>query len=282
MLRKQIFQVFGLIRLEVNLYGYHQMRPAQFVAVISLALIVSFSFSITSQAQGLFTSEKEVLRQSRLQWMTMKRDMSRPGNPRIQPFVECITNAIIDTLEEPFASMDWEIIVFDDETANAFAMPGGKIGVFTGIFEVADTPDALATVIGHEIAHLTENHVMARARRGTLTGLATILGGAATGLRGSVRQGVQVGLSLPFDRRQESEADVVGLDYMAKAGFDPRSSLRLWKNMSDKRNGRSVPEFLSTHPADDRRMDDLVKAMTPALITSVRAQETGNLSNCVP
>jgi predicted Zn-dependent protease len=259
------------------------MHPTQFIIkVVSLAFIANCIFSVTTQAQGLFTTQKEVLRQSRLQWLTMKRDMSRPGNPRIQPFVECITNALIDTLDEPFASMDWEIIVFDDESANAFAMPGGKIGVFTGIFEVADNPDALAAVIGHEIAHLTENHVMARARRGTLTGIATILGGAATGLRGTVQQGVQVGLSLPFDRAQESEADVVGLDYMAKAGFDPRSSLRLWKNMSARRNGQRVPEFLSTHPADDRRMDDLVKAMTPALITSVKAQETGNISNCVP
>ena len=258
------------------------MSAAKLVKLISIALITNCFFLVTTQSQGLFTTEKEVLRQSRLQWLTMKRDMSRPGNPRIQPFVECITNGIIDTLEEPYASMDWEIIVFDDESANAFAMPGGKIGVFTGIFEVADTPDALAAVIGHEIAHLTENHVMARARRGTLTGLATILGGAATGLYGSVQQGVQVGLSLPFDRAQESEADIVGLDYMAKAGFDPRSSLRLWKNMSENRNGRSVPEFLSTHPADDRRMDDLVKAMTPALITSVRAQEEGNVANCIP
>ena len=258
------------------------MNVAKLVKLISITLVANCFLSVTTQAQGLFTTEKEVLRQSRLQWLTMKRDMSRPGNPRIQPFVECITNAIIDTLEEPYASMDWEIVVFDDESANAFAMPGGKIGVFTGIFEVADTPDALAAVIGHEIAHLTENHVMARARRGTLTGLATILGGAATGLYVSVRQGVQVGLSLPFDRAQESEADIVGLDYMAKAGFDPRSSLRLWKNMSENRNGRSVPEFLSTHPADDRRMDDLVKAMTPALITSVRAQEQGDAANCIP
>ena len=235
-----------------------------------------------SHAQGLFTSEKEVLRQSRLQWLTMKRDMPRPGNPRIQPFVECITNSIISKLDEPFASMDWEIVVFDDESANAFAMPGGKIGVFTGIFQVADTPDALAAVIGHEIAHLTEDHVMNRARRGTLTSVATILGGAATGLPGMVQRGVQVGLSLPFDRAQESEADVVGLDYMARAGFDPRSSLYLWKNMSELKAGQRPPEFLSTHPADDRRMDDLVQAMTPALITSVRAQDEGNLNQCVP
>ncbi len=235
----------------------------------------------TAHAQ-LFTSEKEVLRQARLQWLTMKRDMSRPGNPRIQPFVECISNSIIATLDEPYASMDWEIIVFDNEAANAFAMPGGKIGVFTGIFQVADSPDSLAAVIGHEIAHLTEDHVMQRAKRGTWTELATIIGTAATGFGSSVRDGVAVGLSLPFDRRQESEADIVGLDYMARAGFDPRSSIYLWKNMAELNAGQRPPEFLSTHPSDDRRMDDLVKAMTPALIASNAAQEAGLAYRCVP
>ncbi len=233
-------------------------------------------------ANALFTSQKEVMRQSQLQWMTMKRDMSRPGNPRIQPFVECISNSIINVLEEPFASLDWEIVVFDNEAANAFAMPGGKIGVFTGIFQVADTPDALAAVIGHEVAHLTENHVMARAKRGTWTELATILGSAATGLGNSVREGVAVGLSLPFDRKQESEADIVGLDYMARAGFDPRASIYLWKNMSALKAGQRPPEFLSTHPSDDRRLDDLIKAMTPALIASNEAQEAGRAANCAP
>lgn len=257
----------------------HQLPSRKLVLTVAAACVATLAMST---AQALFTSEKEVLRQSRLQWLTMKRDMPRPGNPRIQPFVECITNSIIRTLDEPFASMDWEIIVFDDESANAFAMPGGKIGVFTGIFQVADNPDALAAVIGHEIAHLTENHVMERARRGTWTELATIMGSAATGLGRSVRDGVQVTMSLPFDRRQESEADIVGLDYMARAGFDPRSSIYLWKNMSELKAGQRVPEFLSTHPSDDRRMDDLVRSMTPALITSAEAQEKGNVANCVP
>lgn len=233
-------------------------------------------------AHALFTSEKEVLREARLQWITMKRDMSRPGNPRIQPFVECISNSIISVLDEPFASMDWEIVVFDNEAANAFAMPGGKIGVFTGIFQVADSPDALAAVIGHEIAHLTEDHVMSRAKRGTWTDLATIGLGAATGLGNYVREGVEVGMSLPFDRKQESEADIVGLEYMAKAGFDPRASIYLWKNMSDMKGGSRAPEFLSTHPSDDRRLDDLIKSMTPALIAYNEAESSGLTQRCQP
>ena len=232
-------------------------------------------------AQGIFTSEREVLRQSRLQWLTMKRDIPRPGNPYVQPFVECVSYGIIRTLEEPYASMDWEIIVFDGEALNAFAMPGGKIGVYTGIFTVADTPDALAAVIGHEIAHLTEDHVMQRARRGTWNTLATILGtNAIRGFGDSVRQGVQIGLSLPFNRQQEIDADIVGLDYMARAGFDPRSSIKLWKNMVDDREGSNPPEFLSTHPADDRRMNELIRNMVPALIVSNETHEQGRAIDC--
>ena len=251
------------------------------ILIAAAACIASIAMS-TSTAQGLFTSEREILRQSRLQWLTMKRDMPQPGNPRIQPFVECISQSIIATLDEPYASMDWEVVVFDNEAANAFAMPGGKIGVFTGIFEVADNPDALAAVIGHEIAHLTEDHVMRRARRGTWTSIASIMGGAAIGMRRSVRGAAEVALSLPFDRGQESEADIVGLDYMARAGFDPRSSIYLWKNMAELNADRRMPEFLSTHPSGDRRMGDLIGAMTPALITSAEAKEQGRYANCVP
>jgi len=175
--------------------------------------------------------------------------------------------------------MDWEIIVFDDDATNAVAMPGGKIGVFTGIFRAATTVDALAVVIGHEIAHLTEDHVMQRARRGTLTDLAAIFGTAATGLGNEVREGIAVTMSLPFNRKQESEADAVGLAYMAKAGYDPRASLTLWRNMTELRAGQQQPpEFLSTHPSDVRRMDDLVRNMTSALITASKVPP----STCAP
>jgi len=241
------------------------------------------TFLAYGNAQAQFSMTKsEIERQSRIQWLQMKRSMPRPENPAVQPFVECISNSIISQLEEPFASMDWEIIVFDDEAANAFAMPGGKIGVFTGIFKVADTPDALATVIGHEIAHLTENHVAERARKQIGTDLLAVIGSAATYGYGSdsIRQGAQIFVGLPFDRRQESEADVVGLAYMADAGFDPRSSLYLWKNMSALNQG-SPPEFLSTHPSSDRRMADLVGVITPALAAYNESLEAGLRPNCL-
>ncbi len=250
---------------------------ARFILISTTACL---SLLAMSTAHALFTTEKEIERESRVQWLTMKRTLPRPGNPAIQTFVECISNSLIEQLDEPYSSMDWEIIVFDDDATNAFAMPGGKIGVFTGIFKVADTPDALATVIGHEIAHLTEDHVMERAKKQSRNDAISIIGAAATGLGDYVRQGTEILLGLPFDRRQESEADIVGLRYMAGAGYDPRASLYLWRNMSDLSQG-APPEFLSTHPSDDRRMADLAGSLTPALIAYNEALETMGRPRCL-
>lgn len=250
-----------------------------FLPLVTACLTI---FAISSAQAQFSTTRSEIERQSRLQWLQMKREMPKPGDPRIQPFVECISNSLIAQLEEPYSSMDWEVVVFDDDSANAFAMPGGKIGVFTGIFKVADTPDALATVIGHEIAHLTEDHVAERARKQLGTDLLSgVLSSATYGYGSdSIRQGTQIFIGLPFDRRQESEADLVGLEYMAAAGYDPRSSLYLWRNMSQLGQG-SQPEFLSTHPSDDRRMADLAGRLTPALIAYNEALELGLRPRCL-
>lgn len=235
---------------------------------------------LTASANAqLIGGEKEIMRQARLEWLTMKRHTPLAPNPRIQSYVECVAYSIIDVLPEGYDDLDWEVVVFDDDAINAFAMPGGKVGVFTGILRVADTPDALGAVLGHEIAHLTEDHVMERARREKRTDALVLLGGAATGMRGVMRDGATVFMSLPFGRAQESEADLVGLDYMAMAGFDPRSSIYLWKNMGAARQG-STPEWLSTHPSDDARLDALVKSLTPALLKYNEARDTGRLPNC--
>ena len=252
--------------------------------VIFIAAAACFSMFAAGAAQALFASEKEILRQTRVQWLTMKRDVPKPENPRVQPFVECVARSVIEVLDEPYASMDWEVVVFDDEAVNAFAMVGGQIGIFTGIFQVADTTDMLAAVIGHEIAHVTEQHVMARAKRQTGGDVLSILGGAVAGRYGRdiARTGAAVTLLLPFSRGQESESDLVGLDYMAKAGYDPRASIQLWKNMSANKEGQQPAEFVSTHPADDRRIRDLITSMTPALITYNQALKETGRALCTP
>jgi predicted Zn-dependent protease len=183
--------------------------------------------------------------------------------------------------------MNWEVELFENDAANAFAMPGGKIGVFTGIFKVADNQDSLAAVIGHEVAHVTEKHSLKRARTQSRTNLGVVIASSALGggnlPRGAVNDvlttGAAIGLTLPYGRKQESEADVDGLMYMAGAGFDPRASMTLWKNMGELNKG-SPPEFLSTHPSDERRMDGLVKNLSPALVKFNKAIAKNGRPSC--
>jgi len=239
---------------------------------------------LTSAANAAFlVSEKEVRRQARVEWLYMKRHLPMEPNQRIVSYVQCIADSVIAELPPQNAQFDWEVVVFDEDEINAFADPNGKIGVFSGILRVADTPDALAAVIGHEIAHATEGHVMDRARKNARQEIWAMLGGAATGATGLWRDSLAILSGLPFAREQESSADLIGLEYMASAGFDPRSAVYLWKNMAaahkaDRRE--RPPEFLSTHPSDSARIDNMVRSLTPALIKYNAAREAGKRPTC--
>ena len=160
----------------------------------------------------------------------------------------------------------WDYRVFSDNSPNAFVLPGGRVGVNTGLFRVIQNDDQLAAVIGHEIAHNQYNHA---AQRSTRTGLAQL--GLSLGARVFGRNdpelanriaryggaGAQLGFLLPFSRKQELEADRLGVDYMARAGFRPSEAVSLWRNFQNARAGASAPQFLSTHPNDATRIQQL-------------------------
>jgi predicted Zn-dependent protease len=229
---------------------------------------------------GLLVSEKEIMRASRVEWLSMKRHLPMDPDPRVQTYVRCIADRLIAELDAEHKAMDWEVIVFDDDGINAAALPNGKISVLNGLLKVADTPDSLAAVLGHEIAHATQDHVMDRAKKGARTDMLVLLGSAATGINSDMlRQGAAIGMTLPYAREQETEADLVGLKYMANAGFDPRAAMYLWKNMSAANKG-APPEILSSHPSDDTRLDNIVKKITPALVNYNKARESGKRPNC--
>jgi predicted Zn-dependent protease len=182
----------------------------------------------------------------------------------------------------------WEVVVFKDRSANAFALPGGKIGVNTGLLEVAENQDQLAAVLGHEVAHVLANHANERLSQelGVQVGLGAL--GSVAGNPNSVSQqsimkvlglGAQLGILLPFSRVHETEADVIGLDLMARAGFDPRQSLALWRNMA-RAGGSQPPEFLSTHPSYGSRTQELEKNMGKAWQTYEAARARGKYPRC--
>jgi len=230
---------------------------------------------------GLLVSEKEVQREARVEWLSMKRHVPMEQNPRVQEYVRCVANNLIDVIDDKHKALDWEEIVFDDDAINASADPNGKIAVLSGIFKVADTPDMLAAVLGHEIAHATLNHVMDRAKKGARNDMLIMLGSAATGVQEDlIREGATIGVELPFERSQESAADLQGLTYMAKAGFDPRAAIYLWKNMAVANKGNAPPEFLSSHPADGTRTNAIIQAIAPALAEYNKAQAAGKHPNC--
>jgi predicted Zn-dependent protease len=200
-------------------------------------------------------------------------------------YVNCVTEAI---LREVPSRYRWEVTVFEDKAANAFALPGGKIGVYTGLLKVAENQHQLAAVIGHEIAHVIADHGNARVSTAFAADaglqLAQIMAGAPSPqknqLFGLLGLGAQVGILMPYGRSQESEADILGLEYMARAGFDPRASVALWQNMGRAGGGRQPPEFLSTHPSHGTRISDLNKAMPRALEIFATAQAADKVPIC--
>ena len=247
-----------------------------------LALAVCAGVCVLGVARaGLLVSDQEVQREARVEWLSMKRHVPIEQNPRIQEYAKCVANSIIDVIDDKHKAMDWEVVVFDDDSINASADPNGKIAVLSGIFKVADTPDQLAAVLGHEISHATLNHVMDRAKKGARNDMLVMLGSAALGVQEDlIREGATIGVELPFERTQEAQADLQGLTYMAKAGFDPRGAIYLWKNMAAATKGNQPPEFLSSHPTDQARTDAIVKAMAPALAEYNKAQAAGKHPNC--
>ena len=211
-----------------------------------------------------------------------KTPVSKDG--RKNAYVACVATAI--TREMQGGSAAWEVVVFEDKAANAFALPGGKIGVYTGLLQVAKTQDQLAAVIGHEVAHVTARHANERvstafAAQAGLNIVDAIYGGTSAGRNAMALLGLgtQVGILMPFGRAQESEADLIGLDNMARAGFDPRESITLWQNMA-KAGGGAPPEFLSTHPSHGTRVEDLNKRMPDAMRLYDAARVAGRKPRC--
>ena len=156
-------------------------------------------------------------------------------------------------------SFVWRVTLLRKNEANAYCLPGGKIVVFTGILPVTENDAGLATVLGHEVAHATAEHVAERIEREHLTEVAAaiIAGGVAftPGQYARVIALLGVGSGLPFSRSQESEADHIGLVYMARAGYDPRQAVAFWKRMQRASKGHEPPEFLSDHPSDAHRVE---------------------------
>ena len=257
----------------------------QLIAICIAILIAGCATSPTNRRQVVLYSESEMARQGEQAYREMQQEMPITPHQSEITYVQCVTDYIVGALDESQRSTaNWEVTVFDDEQANAFALPGGKIGVYNGLLNVAYNQHQLAAVMAHEVGHVLANHSNERASQSTIrsVGLVTarILGASDTTLE-AIDYGSQLGLFLPFSRTQESEADTIGILLMARAGFDPEQSIALWENMSAE-GGPRQPEFLSTHPSPDTRMSDLRSMMDQAQALRDEAQARGLYPDCVP
>ena len=209
---------------------------------------------------------------------------------RANAYVRCVVNALVAQLPAQQRGIAWEVALFQDDSANAFALPGGKVGVNTGIFKVATNQDQLAAVIGHEIGHVIARHSAERLSQSVLAEAGMGLVGAYAGRNASPDQvkqlvallgaGTQVGVLLPYSRLHESEADRIGQELMAKAGFDPREAARLWENMIQASAASpNPPRLLSTHP-DSRARAQALSTAAPALLPEYEAARRRAAPRC--
>ena len=180
-------------------------------------------------------------------------------------------------INDPTVNFDWEYILIENKKVrNAWCMPGGKIAVYTGILDVTKNTNGLAAVMGHEIAHAVAKHSVERASRATLVNTGTQLidifsGGKlsqvnrTTGIN-TVGLITQLGLLNPFNRKQESEADYLGMIFSSLSGYDIRETVKIWERMKELNKGKEPPEFMSTHPSSKNRIKDLNEKMNGVIL----------------
>jgi predicted Zn-dependent protease len=256
------------------------------------ATVGACATSPTGRSQLILNSEPNMAAMGTVAFVEMQAKMPRTSNSAQIRLVECVANSITGMLTptelRSIAVQGWEVELFEEPTANAFALPGGKIGVHTGLLEVAVTPSQLAAVLGHEVAHVLARHGNERVSQATFAQTAMQIAESAVGvmspekqqLMGALGLGVQYGVLMPFSRAQESEADEIGLELMARAGFDPRESITLWQNMGRASSGQGPPEFMSTHPSHATRIGRLEAAMPEAIAVYDQAVAAGRRASC--
>ncbi|KZN46034.1 hypothetical protein N482_13305 [Pseudoalteromonas luteoviolacea NCIMB 1942] len=259
------------------------------VACMLVALALSgCKTSPTGRTQIMLYPEQQMDEMGVASFDQIKSKQAIESEKSSNQYVSCIADALIAQLPNKYASQKWEVVVFKDDSANAFALPGGKIGVNTGLLKVAKNQHQLAAVMGHEVGHVIAQHANERVSQSSLLQAGLQVSNAVMQMnnieyRNTIMQGLgvgaQVGIALPFSRSHETEADIIGLELMAKAGFKPIGAVELWQNM-EKLGGERPMEFLSTHPSPDNRIQRLNNKMHSANSLYQAAKQQGLSPNC--
>lgn len=251
------------------------LAPA-FIALLAVVLTGCNTVPVTGRSQFNIMSSGQEAQLGLTSFNEIKKDTPISKDPAANALVQKVGKRIAAVANKDMPGAQWEFVVFESPEANAFCLPGGKVGVYTGILPITKDESGLATVIGHEVAHAVARHGGERMTEAT----ALQMGGQILGTTLSqsdprmqaaamAAYGVtsQVGVALPHSRAQESEADHIGLIYMAEAGYDPRTAVAFWQRFAEyaKQQGGGTPAFLRTHPTDATRIKQLEAWMPEAL-----------------
>ena len=255
---------------------------ALFLSVLILVSACS-SVPITGRRQLKIVSDAAIIQMSLKEYSNFLKENKLSENKKEAQMVVSVGRRIQEAVEEYFSERgisdllegyQWEFNLVEGEEINAWCMPGGKVVVYTGLLPVTQDEAGLAVVMGHEIAHAVANHGGERMSQALVAQMGGIA--LAVAIRDKPRQtqqlwmmvfglGTAVGVMLPYSRLHETEADELGLIFMAMAGYDPRMAVDFWERMAEKKGGKAPPEFLSTHPADETRIHN-IKAMIPTAL----------------
>lgn len=260
----------------------HWILSAAIVAALAACATTTSSTGRRQYVGGV--SEQQLNQLGAQAFVEAKSKGPLSNDAKQNAYVRCVVNALTRQLPAQAQSVGWETAVFANSEPNAFALPGGKVGVNTGIFTVAKNQDQLAAVLAHEIGHVVERHHDERITRQMGASSAVQVLGALAGDYGALAtQGgsllAQTGFLLPGSRVQETEADVVGQRLMAEAGFDPAQAVNLWQNMIAAGGGRP-PEWLSTHPNPQSRIQELRSRAGTLAPTYQQARASGHVPKC--
>jgi len=261
-----------------------KIRGIVFASLVLLLILSCATVPLTGRKQLSLIPASQMLSMSFAQYDEVKKESKLSGNQKdlalIKEVGAGISTAAEDFLREKGIAMEfqWEFILIDDaQTVNAWCMPGGKVAFYTGILPYTQDATGVAVVMGHEVAHALAQHGNERMSQGLLVELGGLTLAKALEQKPEVTQnlymqafglGAQVGFLLPYSRKHESEADYIGLVLMAKAGYNPQAAVSFWERMSRASSG-APPEFLSTHPANATRIQDL-KAHLPEAMKSYK------------
>ncbi|MCO4754352.1 MAG: M48 family metallopeptidase [Bacteriovoracaceae bacterium] len=256
------------------------------ITITSLILTMACSLSPTGRRQLTLMPEAQLAKMGDQSFEQMQKQQQLSADPKVIKRINCISQRIVSSMSEDNDFSEWDVKVFEDKAINAFATPGKNIGVFTGLVDAAKSNDQIAAVIGHEVGHVLAKHGNERISQTLIVQGGLVAADIALDsenprknqmILAALGVGAQLGILLPYSRKHESEADHIGQNLMAKAGFNPEAAVEFWQIMKQQKNGQP-PEFLSTHPAAQSRIDNLNENLKEA--QEIYQQNKARFSSC--